>query len=351
MSGDPIRLEMLGYAFQLGRPDRLWLVGVALLCAGLAAYGVWARRRALHSLGASARLQEKLGGGVSSTRLILKASLTSAGLCLLALALLRPQVGEQERFAKREGIDLVVAVDASRSMLARDILPSRLDRAKLELAALFDRLQGDRVGLVAFAGAAFVQCPLTTDYGAAKLFLRAIDPESMPSQGTAIAEALETAATMFDSADRGAKVKVVLLLTDGEDHEGRVAMAARKLHEQGVKIFVLGVGTEQGTPIPMLNDRGQVTGYLKDRAGNTVITRLEPQGLRELAKIAGGQYVAAAGSDLGMGELVAELGRLEKSEFESLAMIDYEEAFAVVALPAFLLLVVGTILGERRRGR
>lgn len=349
MIATALRIDLLGYVVQLARMDRLYFVVAVLFCGMIAAYGVLARRRALRSLAGTERLARKLGGGVSLARIVVKSAAICVGLLAVSLALLRPQVGERAALAKRKGIDLVVAVDASRSMWARDVLPSRLDRAKLELAALIDKLQGDRVGLVAFAGEAFVQCPLTGDYGAAKLFLRAIDPGAMPSQGTALAAALETAGTMLSAADRGAKVKVVLLLTDGEDHVGDVMMSARKLESQGVKVFVLGIGSHQGTPVPILDDAGKIAGYVKDRSGQTVITRLEDRALRAIADVTGGRYIAASGSDLGMGEIAAELDRLEKSELESLSTVEYAEAFPYVLYPGFLFLVVGALLPERRR--
>ncbi len=349
MMADSIQISLLGYALQLARPDRVGFVAAALLFAVFAAYGIRARRLALRSLAGTPRLAQRLGGGASLSRMIAKGALTSMGLLALSLALLQPRIGERTATAKRKGIDLVVAVDASRSMLARDVLPSRLDRAKLELSTLIDRLHGDRIGVVAFAGAAFVQCPLTNDYGAAKLFLRAIDPEVMPSQGTAIAAALDTARTMLGSADRGAKAKVVLLLTDGEDHSGEVLAAGKRLQDEGVKIFALGIGSPTGTPVPLLDSQGRISGYMKDRHGDTVISRLEEGQLRELALATGGKFVTASGSDLGMGEIRAELDRLEKSEFESLASVEYEEAFAYALFPGFVLLLGGALLREGRR--
>lgn len=349
MSVTPIQVGFLGYVVQLARPDRAWMVAATAACCAIAAYGVWARRRALVSAARSDRLAGKLAGGLSLSRVVARSALAAAGLLLLSVALLRPQVGERAGVVKRKGIDLVVALDASRSMLARDVLPSRLDRAKLELAALFDRLQGDRVGLVAFAGEAFVQCPLTSDYGAAKLFLRAIDPESMPSQGTALAAALETAAGMFRAAEHGAKTKVVLLLTDGEDHDGNVSAAASRLADEGVRVYSLGIGSPTGTPIPMLDRNGKVAGYRRDRDGQTVITRLEDRQLRDLAAATSGRFVAGTGSDLGMGEIAAELDALDKTESESLATVEWGEAFPFVAGPGFALLFAAAIVGERRR--
>ncbi|AKU89988.1 VWA domain-containing protein [Vulgatibacter incomptus] len=349
MSIDPIDLHLLGESLRIARPDRAWLVAAVLACALVGAWGIVARRRALRELAGTERLAAKLGGGVSVGRMIAKAALGSLGLLALSLALLRPQLGEKADVAHRRGIDLVVAVDASRSMLARDVLPSRIERAKLELQTLIDRLQGDRVGLVTFAGDAFVQCPLTTDYGAAKLFLRAIDPEAMPSQGTALAEALRTAGSMFRAADRGAASKVVLLLTDGEDHQGEAQAAAEALANDGVRIFALGIGSDQGTPVPILDSRGKIVGYRKDHQGNTVMSKLDDGQLRALAAATKGTYVAAAGADLGMGELVAALHKLERSELDAVSGFQYGEAFSYLALPGFLFLVAGALLRERGR--
>lgn len=345
----PIHVSLLGYSVQIARPDR-WPLLVAVVAAGLlVVWGLWARRRAIARVAQDPRLREKVVPGASLSRGALAGALSVGGLALLAIALLQPQAGERQQQVKRSGIDLVVAIDASRSMQARDVLPSRLERAKLELSQLIDKLKGDRVGIVVFAGQAFVQCPLTSDYGAAKLFLRAIDPEAIPSQGTAIAEALSTAGSMLENADRGAKTRVVLLLTDGEDHEGDVDAAASKLEEGGVRVFSLGIGSTEGTPVPLLDPDGNVSGYLKDRSGNTVMTKLEEDQLRKIADETGGRYVAARGGDIGMGEVFAELDRLEKSEFESRLGIQYDEIWHWFGFPGFALLVLGALVREGRR--
>lgn len=342
---------ILGIEMRLGDVGRLpW--ALALLLALLAiAYGIARRRHALEALSASPSLRRLLAPRASLARTVGRAALAFVAMSLFFLALLRPQIGQREVAVQRRGIDLVVAVDASRSMHARDVLPSRLARAKLELASLIDRLAGDRVGLVAFAGESFVQCPLTHDYAAAKLFLRAIDPEAMPSQGTAIASALRTAEAMFEAAEDGAKSRVVLLLSDGEDHSGQVEAVGRQLAEKGIRVYALGVGTSAGSPIPILDAAGEVVSYRKDRQGETVISRLEDAQLRALAERTGGKYFAVRSGDLGMAAIAAELQKLEKTERESHLARQWDEAYHFFLAPGLLLLGLAAAIPERRRKR
>jgi len=251
------------------------------------------------------------------------------------------------------GIDLVVALDASTSMLARDVKPSRLERAKLEVTALLDRLRGDRVGLVVFAGESFVQCPLTTDYSATKLFLRAVDPGNMPQQGTAIAAALQEARRVLEGGARGEAGKAVLLVTDGEDNQGEALQAAQELGEAGIHLYAVAVGSEEGEPIPLTDAKGNVTGYKKDRDGRTVLTRTDLSGLRELTARAGGRVLTAGGADLGVAAMVEEVEKLQKGELESRLAVQYDDRYPYVAWPAFALLCAAAALGEGRlrRGR
>lgn len=348
---EPLAIDILGIPAQLARPDRWPLLALVAAAAALVAYGLWSRRRMLRALAPTARLRAKVAPGATPGGPVIRGVLAVAGLLLLGLALLQPQLGSRDQKVQRKGIDLVVAIDASRSMLARDVLPSRLERARLELSQLVDRLHGDRVGIVVFAGQAFVQCPLTSDYGAAKLFLRAIDPDAMPAQGTSVAEALQTAGRMLRAADRGAKTKVVLLLTDGEDHEGDVDAAAEALAKDGVRVYALGVGSDEGTPVPLLDGDGNVRGYLRDRRGNPVVSKLDEKQLRRIADATSGKYVAARGGDIGMGEVFAELERLEKTEFESRLAVQWGEAWMWLGFPGFALLLVSALVPEGRRRR
>lgn len=346
-----LHLSLLGVELRLAHPER-WPWSLGAVVVGLVVGTAFLRRRrGLLLLTASGPLRDLVAPTASTSRWLLRRAASLLALALLSLALLRPQLGEKEVMVERRGIDLVVAVDASRSMLARDVLPSRLERAKLELASLIDGLRGDRVGIVVFAGEAFVQCPLTYDRGAAKLFLRAIDPGTMPSQGTAIGKALETAGALFQASEGVAKSRVVLLLSDGEDHSGSVERAAASLAEQGVRVYALGIGSEAGTPIPILDAEGRVQGYQKDRRGRTVVSRREDDQLERIAAKTGGRFFAASGGGLGVGEILGELSRLETTEREGRLALEWEEAYHLLALPGLILLVLGAGWTEgRRRG-
>jgi Ca-activated chloride channel family protein len=231
-------------------------------------------------------------------------------------------------------------------MLARDVRPSRLERAKLEVGALLDQLKGDRVGIVVFAGEAFVQCPLTLDYNAAKLFLRAVDPQTMPQQGTAVAAALAEAKRVLDGGGRPGAAKVVVLISDGEDQEGAATDAAQELEGSGIRLFTVPVGSEAGEPIPLTDARGAVTGYKKDRQGGTVLTRTNVAGMRDLAARGGGEMLRGESGELGLGRLVAELDRMQRGDLESRLTVQYDERYPLFAWPAFALLCLGAALGE-----
>jgi Ca-activated chloride channel homolog len=347
-----LQTTLLGFRVRVVDPIWLWLAPLGLAAGAAAAWCVWRRWRRARSAVPAARRELVLPGGGASQG-VLRGGVLGLGLSLLAVAAAGPQCGERTEIVKRTGIDLVVALDASNSMLARDVKPSRLERAKVEVTALLDRLQGDRVGLVVFAGEAFVQCPLTTDYSAAKLFLRAVDPGAMPQQGTAIAGALREARRVLDGGARGGAGKAVLLITDGEDNQGDAAEAAKELGDAGIRVYAVAVGSEEGEPIPLVDAKGNVTGYKKDRDGRTVLTRTDAAGLRELTERAGGKVLSAGGADLGVAAIADELEKLQKGELESRLAVQYDDRYAYVAWPAFVLLCAAAALGEGRfrRGR
>ncbi len=348
MSENPFRFGFLGYPLGLAHPGYLLL---GLLALGLGLFGLSV------ALGRSARVRSVLGPrlgpvlapGVSTLFGALKAGLKASGLALFAVALAQPQCGSRTELARRRGIDLVVAVDASKSMLARDVPPDRLDRAKLELNSLLDSLKGDRVGIVAFAGDAYVQSPLTSDYAAAKLFLKAVDPEQMQQGGTNIGAALLLAQNMLESADRGAKDRVVVLLSDGEDLSGEEMEAAESLHAAGIKVYAVGIGSDAGEPIPELGKSGEVVGYKKDASGNTVLSRLDRAGLEAVAQLTGGEFFYQP-HGVAVQEVAARIDRLQKSEIESRLTVRWDERFQALLAPGLLLLVLGLLLPGRRRG-
>ncbi len=345
-----LQLEWLGVPFRLAHPERLWLAGLGLALAAL-----WAVRT-IRRIGATRRmLSEKALArtlvGRSPARIWLRGSAGSLGLVAVALSLAQPQCGTHTELTKRTGIDVVVALDASRSMLAEDIRPSRLARAKLELADLLDRLKGDRVGIVVFAADAFVQCPLTTDYAAAKLFLKAIDVNSVPQQGTSLSAALLTAKQLLDGGGGVTRGRAIVLLTDGEDHEAGVDDAAGQLADDGIRVYPVGIGSATGEPIPVYDDHGHFAGYKRDKLGQTVMTRLNEEVLETIARKTQGRYFHSTAGDVGVPAVAEELDRLDKAELESHLTVQYAERYQAFAYPGILLLLFGAVLSERRRER
>jgi len=340
-----IQTTLLGQHLRIVSPIWLWLAPLGLLIGALAAYRAWQRQQQIAHLVPAQRFSRVLQHS-GTAQGIARGSVLGVGLFFLFFAAAGPQCGERTELVKRTGIDLVIALDASNSMLARDVKPSRLDRAKLEVTALLDRLKGDRVGLVVFAGDAFVQCPLTTDYAAARLFLRAVDPASMPQQGTAIANALLESKRVLDGGGRGSAAKSVLLITDGEDQQGDALKAASELGDAGIRIYAVPVGSESGEPIPIVDKYGNVTGYKKDKEGRTVLTRTDVAGLRDLASRGNGLVLRGSGSDLGVLQLLPELDKLQKGELESRLSVQYDDKYMWFAWPAFALLCIAAALGE-----
>jgi Ca-activated chloride channel homolog len=335
----PWRFTLLGYKAGFAQPWFLLGIAVALLL-GVLAIVVSVRRSTRLSKAVPNRLADVLAPGVSVLLPSLQSSAYTMALIFFALALAQPQCGEKAEVAKRRGIDVVVALDASKSMYARDVTPSRLERAKLELTSLLDSLKGDRVGLVVFAGDAFIQCPLTSDYAAAKLFLRAVDPESMPQGGTNIGAALLLSRQVLESADRGAKDRVVVLLSDGEDVTGDVGDAIKDF---GARVLAIGIGSDSGEPVPIVNKNGDVVGYKKDENGVTVISRLDRAGLTRIASATGGEFFYQP-RGVAMGEVVKIIDSLQKSELESRVTMKYGEAYQPFLAIGLGFLIIGMMI-------
>jgi len=340
-----IQTTLLGQHLRLLLPLFLWLAPLGLAAGAFAAIRSWRRQRRLAALVPQARLAHLLHGGGTGQG-IARGSLLGGGLFLLLLAAAGPQCGERTEMVKRTGIDLVIALDASNSMLARDVKPSRIERARLEVASLLERLGGDRVGLVVFAGDAFIQCPLTTDYSAARLFLRAVEPVAMATQGTAIADALYQAKEVLEGGGRNDAARAVLLITDGEDQRGDALEAADALAEAGIRIFAVPVGGGEGEPIPLLDAAGNLTGYKKDKEGRTVLTRTDVAGLRELTARGNGLLLQGTGAELGVLKFVPELDKMQKGDLEARVSVQYDDKYAWFAWPAFALLCAAAALGE-----
>ena len=308
------------------------------------------RRRELSRMGGRV-LIERMASSVSVTRKVLRATLTTSAFVLLVLALARPQAGGRAKLERQRGLDLVVALDFSRSMLAHDIYPSRLERAKRELERLMDRLAGDRIGLVAFAGET-LSYPPTTDYAAVKLFWRDLQPADMPVGGTAVGRALRVALDQLvrlRGKARETRSQVILLLTDGEDNESEPLQMAEEAARLGVKIFAVGIGSRSGELIPQVDEDGQVSGYVKDPDGKYVTSRLAEDMLAQLASKTGGEYLRADVKRFGVEAVELALAALKRTENEARLVKQYDDIYEILILPAFLLLVGEACMSERRR--
>jgi Ca-activated chloride channel family protein len=346
-----IQFSFLGWPLRLARPEYLLGLLAVLLVFAFAVRSTAARAR-LFSTVAHLATRERAIPGASPWRHFARHGLTALALLFFATALAQPQCGTHSELTKRYGIDLVVALDSSASMLAKDIKPSRIERAKLELSGLLDRLKGDRVGLVVFAGDAFTQCPLTSDYAAAKMFLRAIDPAQMPVQGTDIARALEESKDLLMDAERGAKARAIVLLTDGEDTAASdVVREVGALKELGIRVVAVGIGSITGEPIPEVDKRGSFAGWKKDEQGSAVMSRLDEAGLQSIADQTGGRYIHSVAGGVGVEEIWAELDRMDKAEFESRLTVKFDERFQALAFPGVLLLLASAAIRPGRGRR
>lgn len=266
-------------------------------------------------------------------------------LTCLVFAAANPQVGTKMQEVKQTGIDVFILLDVSNSMMAEDIKPNRLEKAKYQISNLINKLRGDRIGLIIFAGQAYVQIPLTTDYAAANLFLSAVDVNSVPSQGTAIASAINLATASFDTLSTQ---KVIIAITDGEDHEGDVQKAVENAVSRDIKIYTIGLGSEGGVPIPVYNNRNQLVGFKKDREGNTVLTKLDEDVLKKIAIDGIGRYFRGTNYEDHLDKIYTELSELEQTEFGVKKVTDYEDRFYFFLIPALILLVLEFFISERK---
>ncbi len=274
---------------------------------------------------------------LSTKKLVLKFVVLMIAFGFLIIGLANPQIGSKLEKVHRKGADLVIALDVSNSMLSQDIRPDRLTRAVQGITKLIDRLEGDRIGIVVFAGKAYVQLPITTDYAAAKMFLSTISTQMVPSQGTAIGDAIELSVQSFNEEDRS---KAIIIITDGENHEGDALESAKTATEKGIKIFTIGMGSPDGSPIPLFDQFGRQTGYKTDRQGQTIVSKLDETMLQQLASVGSGIYVRASTGQDGLGKILDEINALEKQEIETKMFSEYEGRFQYfIALSIFFLLL------------
>jgi Ca-activated chloride channel family protein len=330
-------------------PEYLWAVAGAPLALALLLWAAWQRRKAFRRFGES-DLVQRLAAAVSSRRRRWKGALLVLSVLLLGVTLAGPRVGTKLREAKREGIDLVIALDVSLSMTAEDVAPNRLERAKNEIKKLLGELRGDRVGLVIFAGDAFVQCPLTTDYSALRLFLDVADPSLLPTPGTDFGAALTTALQAFDAptpdTDEETRTRALLFVSDGENHVADLNQIQRRARENNIVLFAAGVGETDGVPIPLYRNTRRV-GYKKNQEGQVVQTRLEENALKNLAE--SGAYFRIARTSSSLPEIIASLERLDRTEFGAEQFEEYEIQYQWPLAFALLLLLGERLLSDRRR--
>ncbi|MEE3147613.1 MAG: VWA domain-containing protein, partial [Bacteroidota bacterium] len=261
------------------------------------------------------------------------------------VALVNPKIGTKLETVKREGVDVVFAVDVSKSMDAEDIAPSRIDKAKQLVTQIINNLGSDRVGIIAYAGSAYPQLPITTDYSSAKMFLNSMNTDMLSSQGTAIKDAIELAKTYYNDEEQTNRVLVII--SDGEDHAGDVASIAESATEQGIRIFTIGVGSEAGDRIPIKRN-GVVQSYKKDQNGETVITKLDPATLQEIAAEADGEYINGGSTQEVVDKMASALNQMDKKEFEAKQFADFKYQFQWFVAAALFLLIIDVFLLERK---
>ncbi len=294
---------------------------------------------------ADPRLLYSLVPNISSVNASIKYILWRLAAAFMVLALINPQLGSKMSEAKVRGIDIMLAIDVSNSMLAEDLKPNRLTLATRAIEKLLENLHGDRVGIVVFAGQAFVQLPITNDYSAGKLFLTSISPDIVPVQGTAIGSAIDLSLESFDFESPAQKVIVVI--TDGENHEDDAVASAKSASEQGVKVYTIGMGSIDGTPIPNY-ERGRKSGYKKANDGNVVMSRLNESMLEEIAESGNGSYIRASNAEVGLKPLLEDLNAIEKTEMGSVSYSEYEDRFQLFLALALACILLEFFIRERK---
>ena len=332
--------------FRFETIEYLYLIGLIPVLIGLYTVFDANRKKKLSKLG-NAEIIEKLTRNVSLKQRWIKRVFTLVALMFLFFAMSNPQIGTKMEEIKREGIDVLIALDVSNSMLAEDIAPNRMAKAKYEIREFIKRLQGDRVGLIPFAGTAFTQCPLTLDYSTANMFLDIIDQYTIPEQGTSIGSAIRSAIDSFPSKER--KYKALVIITDGEDHESDILDVSKQAKEHGIVIYTIGIGSLEGVPIPHYTDSGTKNGFKKDRAGNVVTTKLDVKTLQEIARDTGGKFFHVSPDQGELDVIFNEISQMEKKELGSKEYTSYEDRFQIFLLIAILFLFIEFFTDERKK--
>ena len=317
---------------------------IPLLIIGIIMYSKWQKNSILKF--GDINLLNQLMQSHSIFRKKIKNTFFVLAITFLIIGLSNPQVGTKMEEVKREGVDLMIAIDLSYSMMAQDIKPNRLERAKQAISRLIDKLEGDRIGLVVFAGEAYVQLPITTDYSAAKLFLSTVNTSIIPTQGTKIGNAIDLCSKSFDKEN--AQSKAIIIITDGETHDEEAIESAKKAKEEGIYIHTLGMGLTKGGPIPIYNKYGSTSEFRKDRQGNVIITKLNESMLEEIALAGEGTYIRANNSKSGLSSLFEEINKMEKKEIGTMIFTNYKDRFQIFIGISLVLLILNLFFLERK---
>ena len=329
--------------FRFANPDYLYLLLLLPVVILLYIINEIRRKRAFKRLG-----DEKLIGNLvpelSKIRPVIKFMLQLIAFFSAIIMISRPQFGSKLEDVKKEGVEVIIALDVSNSMLAEDIQPDRLTRAKQAISRLVDNLDNDKIGLIVFAGDAYTQIPVTTDYISAKMFLSTINPNMVPKQGTAIGAAINLGIRSFSPGED--KSKAMIIITDGENHEDDPVVSAEEASMKGIVIHTIGIGSTEGVPVPVLiNGRKD---YLMDAEGNTVITKLDEEILKKIAITSNGNYVRASNSNIGLDQIFSEIRKMKKQELESTMYTEYNDQFQIFAAITLFLLLIDFIIMDRK---
>lgn len=329
--------------FRFAHPDFLYLLLLLPVLILLFIINEFRKKNALKRLG-DASLVNGLIPEMSRIRPVIKFILQLVAVLSGIIMLARPQFGSKIEDVKKQGVEVIIALDVSNSMLAEDIQPDRLTRAKQAISRLVDDLDNDKIGLIVFAGDAYIQIPITTDYISAKMFLSAINPNTVPKQGTAIGAAISLGAKSFSPGD--GKSKAMIIITDGENHEDDPLKEAEDASKAGIVIHTIGIGSTNGVPIPMVNNGKK--DYLKDADGNIVVTKLDEDILKKIALSTNGNYVRANNSNIGLDEIYAQIKKMKKQDLESTMYTEYNDQFQIFTAIALFFLILDFLIMERR---
>jgi len=330
--------------FRFGNPHYLYALAIIPALIIIFIYFRNQRKKAIREFG-NPEILEPLMPGASNSRPVLKFAIILLAMAFLITGIARPQFGAKLQKIKRKGIELIIALDVSNSMMAEDIQPNRLEKAKRAIARLTERLSNDKIGIIVFAGKAYTQIPITSDYASAKMFLTSINTEIVPTQGTAIGSAIELAMRSFTPQTESSKA--IVIITDGENHEDDAVEMAKQAKESGIVVHTIGMGLPQGGPIPVYNTSGQKD-FKRDQKGEVIVTKLDENMLQQIAAAGGGEYVRANNTEVGINNIFDEINKMQKTELESRVYSDYNDQFFYFIAIALALLLIEFMVMERK---